>query len=157
MTKKIEIHIDLTPREIESLIWDLPSDQQAGLLIAMGKRYRTNHADVCQQLEDIDAELSGTGEFGNSYSLEDRYATLAALKAVLRHIENREIIAKEEGSNKWVAVSERHPEESGIYFVTDRKYRVFLDTYIRESNKWYASCPVAWQPFPTPYLESEDE
>lgn len=157
MTRNVEIRIDLTPKEIETLIWDLPSDQQAKLLIAIGERYKAESANVCEQLEYIKDELSNKEPSDNIYYLQDRYAIVKALRTILEYIGNKETAIMEGASKKWIPTSEKLPDETGVYIITDERRRVFLDSFIKESGKWYASSPLAWQPIPAPYLESEDE
>lgn len=157
MVRNVEIRIDLTPKEIETEIWDLASEEQVELLRALGERYKMEPANVCDQLEYIKDVLNNKNPFDNNYYLQDRYAIVKALRTILEYIENEETAIIEDASKKWIPTSERLPEETGVYIITDERHRVFLDNFIKESGKWYASCPVAWQPFPTPYLESEDE
>lgn len=55
----------------------------------------------------------------------------------------------------WIPVSERLPEEKGLYFVTtDGRYNNIVEVtfYNHTNNIWYiASEVIAWMPLPVPY------
>lgn len=57
---------------------------------------------------------------------------------------------KEQKTGKWIPVSERLPEEKGMYLVTVQDY-VLMEQW--SGTGWWATRPTAWMPLPTPFLE----
>lgn len=63
-----------------------------------------------------------------------------------------------EAEPQWIPVSERLPEEKGLYVVTDSKGDVvrfvFEDTEM--SREYWKRCAKAWMPSPKPYEEDNE-
>ena len=57
ITRTTTIDVRLTPREVESEIWEMYSPQQADLILAMTQRYKNQTGDVLYQLKSISDEV----------------------------------------------------------------------------------------------------
>ncbi len=55
---------------------------------------------------------------------------------------------EERKTGKWIPVSERLPEEKGMYLVTVQDY-VLMEQW--SGTGWWATRPTAWMPLPEPY------
>lgn len=56
----------------------------------------------------------------------------------------------------WIPVTEKLPEKSGVYTVTDSKgdvVRFVFITHSDSSRKYWYRCAKAWMPLPEPYKE----
>ena len=55
--------------------------------------------------------------------------------------------------SKWAPVSERLPEEDGLYLVTDHKGEIvrYVFSNNESSRDYWIRCAVAWMPLPEPY------
>ena len=63
-------------------------------------------------------------------------------------------------SQRWIPVSERLPEEEGLYLVSvknDHERRYSKTCWYHGDGNWFALQNVeAWMPLPEPYRESEE-
>lgn len=55
--RKETINISLTPREIESEIWNMDSEEQADLILAMAQRYKNNTGLVIMQIANVEDDF----------------------------------------------------------------------------------------------------
>ena len=85
-----------------------------------------------------------------SYELE-RGGCTEEIKAVKMGIEALK-------QTMWVPVSERLPEEDGLYLITEKSGRVGMYTFHNQGNskEYWRRCALAWMPLPKPYKESEE-
>lgn len=51
----------------------------------------------------------------------------------------------------WIPVTERLPEESGLYQVTDMQGNVVRYIFGEGSEEYWKRCVKAWMPLPEPY------
>lgn len=60
-------------------------------------------------------------------------------------------------TQEWILCSERLPEETGKYLITEEDGEVCVDTYLVKHNEWewYECFPIAWMPLPEPFKEGE--
>jgi len=56
---------------------------------------------------------------------------------------------------RWIPVTERLPEEDGLYFVTTSKGQVQVHVFNHNGNseEYWMRCNKAWLPLPEPYRE----
>lgn len=76
-------------------------------------------------------------------------------------IGNAIILAKKQPKvDKWIPVSERLPEESGMYLITAQVLSKFEVQYVfyQKSLELFIcnGIPIAWQPLPEPYKEQSE-
>lgn len=55
--RKETINISLTPREIESEIWNMDSEEQADLILAMAQRYKNNTYSALMQMVSVEDDF----------------------------------------------------------------------------------------------------
>ena len=86
------------------------------------------------------------------------------LKKDLTRFYDNEVTAKQlideqptiEPEQRWIPVSERLPEERGLYLTTTKNKEVYCD-YWNEDNFDRTEMVIAWMPLPEPYQEGEQE
>ena len=59
--------------------------------------------------------------------------------------------------DRWIPVTERLPETSGLYTVTDMTGNVvrYIFTGTDSSKRYWKRNAIAWRPLPEPYTEEE--
>lgn len=78
------------------------------------------------------------------------------------YVEDAPSVTPTERTGHWIPVSERLPEEEGLYLVSvkndhDRRYSKTC-WFHGKSNNWFARQDVlAWMPLPKPYEPQESE
>lgn len=73
----------------------------------------------------------------------------------LKNFEEEAIHAVLDAIPNWIPVTERLPEESGLYQVTDMQGNVvrYVFNVSEGSEEYWRRCVKAWMPLPEPYKE----
>lgn len=69
--------------------------------------------------------------------------------------EEQQKVIEQLKSLQWIPVTERLPEEPGVYTVTNSNYEVVRYTFSGSdtSREYWERCVKAWLPMPKPYVE----
>ena len=86
MVQRTEVvNVELTPIEIESEIWNMDSEQQADLLLAMSQRYKSDERHGFQiQLLNI------RGEMDSWFNNEEKENVIKMFEDILDYIKGEE-------------------------------------------------------------------
>lgn len=80
---------------------------------------------------------------------------------MLEEVKNTTIKALEKHTQRWISVSERLPENEGLYLVSvknDNQRQYSKTCWFSKSRSWFARQDViAWMPLPKPYEKSVDK
>ena len=116
-------------------------DRQAAIYIASGYCHPANVAEELAKLPSVDIDLSG---------FCDKLWRLAYERG-----------KAERAKEKWIPCSERMPDRTGRYLVTNRKWGEWETTwniYYADKEAWLWDTEiVAWMPMPEPYKEGEQD
>lgn len=76
---------------------------------------------------------------------------------MLEEVKNMAIKALEQPTQRWIPVSERLPENEGLYIVSvknDHQRQYSKTCWFSKPENWFARQDIiAWQPLPQPYKE----
>ena len=78
------INVELTPNEIESEIWNMDSEQQADLLLAMSQRYKSDEYHFLMQLLNI------RGEIDSWFNNKEKENVIKMFEDILDYIKSEE-------------------------------------------------------------------
>lgn len=56
--RRVDVGIIYTPQEVEKIIWEGDSEEQADILICMAKRYEVEHTSVEMQMLNVAMEIN---------------------------------------------------------------------------------------------------
>ena len=82
--RRVDVGIIYTPQEVEKIIWDGDSEEQADILICMANRYYNEHTSVEMQLLNVAMELN------EHTSAENREKVIRMLKTFMDFLEIKE-------------------------------------------------------------------